>query len=730
MVKYHWSELNNMFSDGIPIRIYTRIHHYTENEHIANCIFAFDTETTTFFKYPDGKWDIYHGERDVKNYGAGAISDKFKHKDVPKNAVDYTQLPKHTVVYLWTFTIWSIKDWTFYGRTNQEFKEFLENLHEILKRQEHKDVKMYIYVHNLGFDFTNSLCNILDFSDVFCRKAHKPIYARTADGLTEFRCSYMLTNSSLGNLTKDNVHYKKNTDYDDYLVARTPDTELDEETLDYACLDTASLAEALSIELKYYGYIWKIPLTSTGKLRTEVADKLHGTDAPKRDTHCIPTVDMYHIMQLAFQGGDTHANVVYVDDVLENIHSFDRQSSYPAVMLFKKYPSTPFTADSPENWQSVMNSDTQCSIGLYTFFDVKVRGYIPYFKMYKCVTLGGLTEGVTADNGRVWSAKKVTMWLTDVDMKVVLSHYSYSKIACMELYTAGMTYLTYAERDFILTLYENKTRLKGVSGREEDYKRSKNFINSEFGRNVTRPVDATVEFDNEHKDFKEPKQPTRDEIAKKFKKMSGKEQYTMFARGVFITAWARYELYRGIDICGDKHVYNDTDCCKFIYDEKIIRKFDELNEQIKQEAKDALPPDLYARVAPVDKKGIEHFIGTWDWETRDSPYVKFKTMGAKKYACQFENGEIELTVSGLSKDAGENLTDIEQFEEGTLFTSDISGRTVAVYQTEQPPLTYNGHTYTDKVSLSLLPTTYQLGMTSEYSNFVLQHSSLPTFGDD
>ena len=218
----------------------------------------------------------------------------------------------------------------------------------------------------------------------------------------------------------------------------------------------------------------------------------------------------------------------------------------------------------------------------------------------------------------------------------------------MELYTAGMTYLTYAERDFILTLYENKTRLKGVPGREEDYKRSKNFINSEFGRNVTRPVDATVEFDNELKDFKEPKQPTREEIAKKFKKMSGKEQYTMFARGVFITAWARYELYRGIDICGDKHVYNDTDCCKFIYDEKIIKKFAILNEQIKQEAKDALPPELYARVAPVDKKGIEHFIGTWDWETKGKPYVKFKTMGAKKYACQFEDGSIELTVSGLS----------------------------------------------------------------------------------
>ena len=62
MIKYHWSELNNMFADGIPIRIYTRIHHHTENEHIANCIFTFDTENTTFFKYPDGKWDIYSGE--------------------------------------------------------------------------------------------------------------------------------------------------------------------------------------------------------------------------------------------------------------------------------------------------------------------------------------------------------------------------------------------------------------------------------------------------------------------------------------------------------------------------------------------------------------------------------------------------------------------------------------------------------------------------------------------
>lgn len=42
-------------------------------------------------------------------------------------------------------------------------------------------------------------------------------------------------------------------------------------------------------------------------------------------------------------GGYTHANYMYVGMVLENVASIDFTSSYPSVMIRKKYPMQPFT---------------------------------------------------------------------------------------------------------------------------------------------------------------------------------------------------------------------------------------------------------------------------------------------------------------------------------------------------------------------------------------------------
>ena len=50
----------------------------------------------------------------------------------------------------------------------------------------------------------------------------------------------------------------------------------------------------------------------------------------------------------------------------------------------------------------------------------------------------------------------------------------------------------------------------------------------------------------------------------------------------------------------------------------------------------------------------------------------------------------------------------------TLFTSDKSGRTVAKYQTEQPVANIGGYISKQKISLSIISSTYKLGMTDDY----------------
>ena len=155
------------FGGFIPISVVTQYHKNKSNEYYANVIMTYDTETSTVFKYPNGIWDRYHYCFDEKNYNE---KQNFF-------TVNYNDLDCHTLVYLWSFAIytplWSI---AVYGRENEEFKHFLLSLKAQIEQQERKDIILTVYVHNLSFDFTNSLANLFTFKKVFARKPHKPIY--------------------------------------------------------------------------------------------------------------------------------------------------------------------------------------------------------------------------------------------------------------------------------------------------------------------------------------------------------------------------------------------------------------------------------------------------------------------------------------------------------------------------------------------------------------------------
>ena len=628
---------------------------------------------------------------------------------------------KYACMYVWQF---GINGQCIFGRTWDEFLELCDVLTMYTTCQCQPSIsdiingtgdrlRFIVYVHNLGYEF-QFFRKYFNWNTVFTDTTRKPIYALTENGL-EFRDSLRLTGLSLEksceNLTR--YHVKKMVGDLDYKLLRGPRTPLTEKELGYIRHDVTSLNAIIKEKMEFEGNdLSQVPYTNTGYVRRETRNKCYNRKYKNEyvklmNELIIPDLECYNILKEGFAGGFTHASYLWVGrDIKGKIDSFDFTSSYPAVMVTKKFPCEKFSLEIPRTWKKYYKSEKYCFIGKFAFYDIQYnKKLMPYIKSSKCMLL----KKCRYDNGRVWKAKYLEIYLTDIDLELILKTYSFKYMICIDLMIAQKDFLTDTEREFILKNYEFKTTLKNVAGEEENYKRSKNNNNSEFGRNVQHIIENDIEYiDGEWQQ----KEPTEQEIMDKLKKMRGKKQYTMYARGIFITAYARCELYKGIECFGKNIVYVDTDSCKGILNEEIKQKFDTLNEKIIAELKQVLPDKLLKMAMPSDRKGNLQIIGTWDWETEKHKYDRFKTFGSKKYVVESDN-KTECTISGLSKQAGKYYK-FDDISMNTLFTSDKSGRTVAKYQTEQPVANIGGYISKQKISLSIIPSTYKLGMTDDY----------------
>ena len=76
--------------------------------------------------------------------------------------------------------------------------------------------------------------------------------------------------------------------------------------------------------------------------------------------YCIVIINFHYCSLIIillidiFIGGYTHANMLDTAITIENVGSYDLTSSYPAVMVFEKYPMTKFLKIS-YNYEKYMN---------------------------------------------------------------------------------------------------------------------------------------------------------------------------------------------------------------------------------------------------------------------------------------------------------------------------------------------------------------------------------------
>lgn len=558
-----------------------------------NTIYTFDIETTSFL--------ILNNEQ------------------IP--AVKYLQLSKKeqeecifmSNMYIWMF---GINDEVYYGRTWEEFKGFLIRLENW-----GTDCKKYVFVHNLAYEF-QFLRNIFNMKNVFARKSRKPIKFELEDFNIEFRCSYMMSNCSLEKLADVyKLDVKKLVGNLDYSLMRNSKTELTEKELAYCENDCLVVYKYIEKELETYETMKSLPLTSTGHVRKELKNKIEKDYSYINKVRRSVNVDghVYNLLIDAFAGGYTHANWIYADEVIKNVNSYDFTSSYPYVMLTEKYPAAEFRKIGVTKIEQMKSCFAY--IVHVKFTNIKCKYYNNFISQSKCKKI---YKG-RYDNGRVMGAEELEIVLTDVDLKFIFETYEFESYEFLECYYSIYDYLPKQFLEFILEKYINKTKFKNVEGKEVEYALEKAKFNSLYGMTVTNNIKDEVIFDNkEGWSEKAISNEKIQELLEKEKKLG----FLSFSYGVWVTAYARYNLLSNLIKLDEYVIYADTDSLKLRdgFDIEVINNYNKsVIEKIKKVSNE-LEIDIN-KFCPTDSKGIKHELGVFD---HDAFYKEFITQRCKK----------------------------------------------------------------------------------------------------
>ena len=565
---------------------------------------------------------------------------------------------KFSFMYLWGFGLGEHGDFLTYGRTWNEFKEMLEEVSNELNININR--RLVIYVHNLGYEF-QFMRKLFEWNTVFSIDERKPIKALTTGGF-EFRDSYILSGYNLESLASNLVNHKnkKMVGDLDYKLIRHHKTEITDDELKYIENDVTIILNYINEQLEQYGNITKIPLTNTGRVREYVKHKCYYTEGKSKyksskskqnnyrfimDNLTLKP-DEYIKLKRTFMGGFTHSNPIHTDKVLKDVNSIDFTSSYPSVMIAEQFPMgtgfSPTKEDILKNGYDYYINNFCCMLNVSVQNLKNIFIYDSYLSESKCKIEG--EKLIT--NGRVFSAQYLNTYMTDVDYSIFKRCYSWERIEIHDLICYPKGYLPKPIIESILALYQDKTTLKGVKGKEVEYLLSKGMLNSIYGMTVTDIVKDEITYED---DWGMEQVSIEEEIERYNSK---KSRFLFYPWGVWVTAYARRNLWLGILAIKEDYIYSDTDSIKFFNyskHEKFIEGYNKLviNKQLKTLDYYNINPEL---LSPKTVKGASKPLGVWDFE---GLYSRFKTLGAKRYLVE-EDNKLYLTVAGLSKMNGIN----------------------------------------------------------------------------
>lgn len=624
---------------------------------------------------------------------------------------------QQSVMYIWQWQFG--EDITVIGRTWDEFLDLQNRIKAVLP----SDRWLVVYVHNLSYEF-QFLKGIYQFfpDDVFAVASRKVVKADMW-GCFEFRCSYKLTNMSLKQFTKKMMvkHQKLSGEEFDYSQKRYPWTELTDEELEYCINDVLGLVEAVNALMARDGdTLQTIPLTSTGYVRRNAKRAMRDGSVHHNFVYSIlPDIETYRALREAFRGGNTHANRYYAGDIVENVHSADRSSSYPAVMCNCEFPMSVFTPIlkndlNPEYIARCIKIRHKALLLRIGIKNLRLRDPYwgcPYLSKDKCRNIHKAVD--TEDNGRILEAEYLETTITDIDLKIIMEEYK-GEIIFLQGWYASYKKLPQPLIDEVIKYYRDKTELKGVKGQEIFYDKAKALLNSLYGMMAQDPVKHTLLFRQEG-DWDEDMSLTDEEILGK----SNGKAFLAYQWGVWVTAHSRDALERGIRLVqetpGAGFVYCDTDSVKYTGTVDWSGYNDDRIAECRESGSMA-----------TDPSGVTHYMGVFETEDlKDTgfAYRYFKTLGAKKYAYVEREGEgVHCTIAGVNKQKGGKELDkhggLSSFAEGFIFRE--AGGTQALYNDipQMDHVVIEGHILPVTANVAILPSEYTLGITGEYERII------------
>ena len=635
------------------------------------------------------------------------------------------------------------------ARTYDELQSIIQKIVEFYHLD--KENRMMFFVHNLQYEF-QFFRKHFEWEKVFAIEPRRILYALMKNGI-ELRCSYLLSGYSLsyiGSHILNKYHVEKLVGYLDYAKIRHSQTLLTDDEIKYQLNDGLVVMAYIQERIEEYkNNISYLPLTKTGKVRELMRKNcLYRGKHHERNSkfiqavHCINIKSVLEYKQLknGFQGGFTHANGNHVNRVMKNVDSYDLCSSYPAVLVLEKYPMSDGQIVKIKNLKDLEEKMTlYCCLFDATFINIEsITSYEHPISESKCQSL----EYPHVDNGRIISADKISITLTEQDFFIIRDFYKWDKLLISNFRIYHKAFLPREFVKTVLDLYSNKTTLKGIEEQYVEYMNSKENVNSCYGMTVTDICRDELEYLPSMEDSGETdggwvmSECDYEKELNKYNK--NPRRFLAYQWGVWVTAYARRNLFSAIKELKNDYVYSDTDSVKFINGEKHREFFNQYNETIKRKCRRAseyhnLPMSLFS---PVTKEGKVKTIGLFEYE---GTYTAFKTLGAKRYMIKEEKGfkygdEIipySLTVSGLSKTEaipylyhkyGDDIMDM--FKDGMYIPPDYTGKnthTYLDYEQEGFVTDYLGNVgeYHELSSIHLEPCEYELSMTREFLDFIM-----------
>ena len=256
--------------------------------------------------------------------------------------------------------------------------------------------------------------------------------------------------------------------------------------------------------------------------------------------------------------------------------------------------------------------------------------------------------------------------------------------------------------------------------------KSKGMVNSAYGMCVTDIVRDVCEFGEQWSS----ETPDIEEAITRYN--SNKNRFLFYPWGIWVTAYARRNLFTGIYEFQNDYIYSDTDSVKVKNIEQHMGYIEYYNKIVEYKLSASMEHHKFpvSSTKPKTIKGVEKPLGVWD---HDGTYSRFKTLGAKRYMVE-ENGKIKITVAGLGKKVARDYiiqiaehlgkTPFDVFNEELYVPGEHTGKNIHFYSDEEFECILTDYLGNPSVvreysSIHLAPADYSLSMDGDYWRLII-----------